>query len=118
MDIGLNEVETTGIQIGLSDCCHEPIVDNNHFCSSCGDVPCYLICEDCMDEGCVSCNDTGRKYHKDFPDAFICSECEGTGEVEILDQENVREWTITPPYKKITCETCGGGGGVENGGRL
>lgn len=41
-----------------------------------------------------------------------CPDCED-GEIEILDEDNIREWTITPPYKKIPCENCEGKGWIE-----
>lgn len=42
-----------------------------------------------------------------------CKECNGTGEVDTLNQKSVREWTITPPYKREKCEECNGEGWVE-----
>lgn len=39
-----------------------------------------------------------------------CPECKGSGEVDVLDEDNIREFTVTPPYKKIPCGACEGSG--------
>ena len=65
----MNETIIEGVQIGLGDCCHEPIYDNNHFCPNCGDVPCYLICEICMSEGEIEnevCPDCVGERHNSY----------------------------------------------------
>ncbi len=80
----------------------EPFVYKNRdrICEMCGDS--------LYDESdyCDTC--------KDHTTALIpCEECNGTGEVDILDEMKVREWTISPPYKKGRCGHCNGEGWVE-----
>ena len=80
----------------------EPYIYKNkdRVCSMCGD-PLYDDMDYC--EGC-----------RDHTTAMIpCEECNGTGEVDTLDQKSVREWTISPPYKKQKCNNCNGEGWVE-----
>lgn len=69
-----------------SVCCSAPIYPDTDICSGCG-------------EHCAA-------------DTF-CTDCEGTGEQEILDQSKINCRTISPPYKTVKCETCKGEGIVE-----
>ncbi len=58
-----------GEKIGYCDVCEYPMYANSAHCLHCGEVPCYLICEECW----------------------------GTGEVK--DEHKIRSWSIDIPYK-------------------
>ena len=42
-----------------------------------------------------------------------CSECEGTGLVDVIDQRRINCRTIDIPYKTVRCEECDGTGIIE-----
>lgn len=68
-----------------SACCGASIYPDSDICSSCG--------ERCTAEG-------------------YCSNCEGTGKIDVVDQSRVTSRTISPPYITIDCEDCEGEGVV------
>lgn len=70
---------------GESACCGAPIYGED-ICSECG--------EHCSSE-------------------VTCPDCFGSGEVDVLDYKSVKWWTISPPYRKEKCESCGGEGWLE-----
>lgn len=70
----------------LSNCCGAVVYPDSDICSDC-------------------------KEHCTIEET--CSECDGTGEVEIIDQSRVNSRTIDIPYKKIKCELCDGTGIIE-----
>ena len=66
---------------------------------------------------CASCSRyKGKIVLREDCDCYTkpCPDCE-CGEIEVIDQDRVRESTITPPYKIVTCETCNGEGEIEVG---
>lgn len=83
-----------GFEIGLphtssrrtSNCCGADMYDD------------YDICPDCK-EHCGAVID--------------CPDCDGEGEIDEIDQSQVNSQTITPPYHKVKCNTCGGEGWIE-----
>lgn len=70
----------------LSGCCGAVVYPDSDICSSC-------------------------KEHCTIEET--CSECGGTGKIDVLDNSKSMEMRIDPPIKTITCPDCGGEGFVE-----
>ena len=70
----------------LSNCCGAPVSYDSDICSDCK--------EHCAIEK-------------------TCNTCDGTGVVDIVDEDRITSKTIDVPYKKITCPDCDGEGLVE-----
>lgn len=70
----------------LSGCCEAPCYAESDICSKCGDH-CKI--------------------------KRTCPECNGEGEVDIIDYLRVNSRTIDVPYKTITCPECDGEGYKE-----
>jgi RecJ-like exonuclease len=72
--------------MSYSNCCGATVYEDTDICSDC-------------------------KEHCAIMDA--CEDCDGTGEVDEIDQSKVNSQTITPPYHKVKCLNCDGTGEVE-----
>ena len=64
-----------------SNCCKAKVIDDSDLCSKCGEH-CELM--------------------------EVCPECKGDGLIMVLDHDKVNSRTISPPYKEIECDICGG----------